>query len=333
MAAGWQTLITQLALWQSVDAMHPWPFAHFFAGWQLPPQSTSVSFWFFTMSLHVGVWHVTLQTLLVQSVPTRQVWPLAHVGHAAPPQSMAVSVPFFTPSRPPVHFGTWQTPPVQTPLVQSAATPHSFPSVHFFPWPTHVVPPQSTSVSICVAVPVPFFTPSLQVGAAHVVPLQTPLWQSLPIVQPPPVPQRAHVDAPPQSTPDSEPFFTVSVQLGARQVFVVQTPLTQSVPAAHAPLVAQRGHAFGPPQSMSVSVPFLTPSKPPVHLGTWQTPPVQTPLVQSEATMHALPSAHFFPCPTQMVPPQSVSVSPWFFTMSVHVGAWHLSGFIEHTRL
>jgi hypothetical protein len=127
--------------------MHPLPSAHFFAGAQLPPQSMYVSFWFCTLSLHVGAWHVTLQTLLVQSVPARHVSPLAQVGHDAPPQSTAVSVPFFTPSRPPVHFGTWQMPPVHTPLVQSPGTPHTLPSAHFFPWPTHVVPPQSMSVS------------------------------------------------------------------------------------------------------------------------------------------------------------------------------------------
>jgi hypothetical protein len=66
-----------------------------------------------------------------------------------------------------------------------------------------------------------------------VVPLQTPLAQSLAIVHPPPVPQRAHVEVPPQSVPDSSPFLTPSVQLGAWHAFIVQTPLTQSPPPVH----------------------------------------------------------------------------------------------------
>jgi hypothetical protein len=72
-----------------------------------------------------------------------------------------------------------------------------------------VVPPQSVAVSV------PFFTPSLQVGATQVVPLQTKLTQSLPVVHPRPVPHRAQVEVPPQSVPDSRPFFTRSLQLAA----------------------------------------------------------------------------------------------------------------------
>jgi hypothetical protein len=116
--------------------MHPLPSAHFLAGAQLPPQSMYVSFWFWTLSLHVGAWHTfVVHTLLVQSLPFgfKHALPSAQVGQEAPPQSTSVSVPFLTLSRPPVHFGTWQMPPVQTPLVQSAATPHAFPSAHFFP--------------------------------------------------------------------------------------------------------------------------------------------------------------------------------------------------------
>jgi hypothetical protein len=306
--------------------MHAFPLTHFNAGAHEPPQSVSVSVPFFWPSLHAGARHTfVVQTLLVQSVPAEHVLPSAQVGHDAPPQSTSVSVPFLTLSRPPVHFGTWQMPPVHTPLVQSPGTAHPLVSAHFLDGAQ--LPPQSVSVSD------PFFTPSVQIGATQVVPLHTPLAQSLAIVHPPPVPHRAHVEAPPQSMPDSEPFFTMSVQLGARHVFVVHTPLTQSVPAEQSPLVAQRGHAFGPPQSMSVSVPFLTPSRPPVHFGTWQTPPVQTPLVQSAATMHALPSAHFLPCPTQMVPPQSTSLSPWFLVVSAHVGALHVRGGPVQTRL
>jgi hypothetical protein len=157
--------------------------------------------------------------------------------------------------------------------------------------------------------------------------LHTPLAQSLPIVQPPPVPQRAHVEAPPQSTPDSEPFFTASVQLGAWHAVIVQTPLAQSAGAVHARLVAQRGQVVAPPQSVSLSPPFFTVS---VHVGALHVLDVQTPLTQSSAIMHALLVAQR----GQVVePPQSVSLSPWFLTMSEHVGALHVSGGPVHTRL
>src|SRR5437899_8130569 len=97
--------------------MQPFVSAHFLAGAQVPPQSTSVSFWFLTASPQVGVWQMlVVHTLLVQSPPTKHVAPLAHPPHIEPPQSTAVSVPFFTTS---LHVGVWQMPPVQTPLVQS----------------------------------------------------------------------------------------------------------------------------------------------------------------------------------------------------------------------
>jgi hypothetical protein len=44
--------------------------------------------------------------------------------------------------------------------------------------------------------------------------------------------------------------------------------------------------------------------------------PEHTPLWQSAATVHVLPSAHL-----PQLPPQSVSVSLPFFTVSEHVGA------------
>ena len=58
--------------------------------------------------------HLTLS----QSALERQPWPAVHFGAIEPPQSGPVSSPFFTPS---VGEGAWQMPPVQTPLVQSAA--------------------------------------------------------------------------------------------------------------------------------------------------------------------------------------------------------------------
>jgi hypothetical protein len=63
----------------------------------VPPQSTSVSAWFLTVSLQVGTWHtLEVQTLLMQSLPIEHARPLPQLGHDVPPQSTAVSVPFFT---------------------------------------------------------------------------------------------------------------------------------------------------------------------------------------------------------------------------------------------
>jgi hypothetical protein len=97
-------LFTQTPLWQSVVAEQILPGAHVFAGAHVPPQSTSVSAWFFTESLHVGVWQlggVPVQTLLVQSLAPAHFIPEAHFGHDEP-QSTSVSVPFMTLS---VHVG------------------------------------------------------------------------------------------------------------------------------------------------------------------------------------------------------------------------------------
>ena len=47
-----------------------------------------------------------------------------------------------------------------------------------------------------------------------------------------------------------------------------------------------------------------------------QRPMSQRPPVQSVLAAHIFVSAHL----EQADPPQSVSVSPWFFTWSVHVG-------------
>jgi hypothetical protein len=73
-----------------------------------------------------------------------------------------------------------------------------------------------------------------------------------------------------------------------------------------------------PPQSTPVSPPFCTES---THVGAWQTLPVQTPLVQSALPPQFLPSAHVSLAASQVVPPQSRSVSAPFFTPSVHVAA------------
>ena len=66
------------------------PTAHLAA--QEPPQSVSVSLPFFTVSLQLGAWQVTLQTLLEQSLGAVQVLPVPQRAHdVAPPQSMSLS--------------------------------------------------------------------------------------------------------------------------------------------------------------------------------------------------------------------------------------------------
>jgi hypothetical protein len=96
-----------------------------------------------------------------------------------------------------------QTPPVQTPEAQSAATAQARPSLQ-----APQVPPQSTSVSV------PFFTVSAQAAARHLPPLQAPVVQSAATEQPLP---STHFVAhePPQSTSPSEPFLILSVHVGA----------------------------------------------------------------------------------------------------------------------
>jgi hypothetical protein len=55
-----------------------------------------------------------------------------------------------------------------------------------------------------------------------------------------------------------------------------------------------------------------------VQVAALHVPEVQTPLAQSAATMHAL----FVPQRAHDVePPQSASLSPWFFTPSAQVAA------------
>jgi hypothetical protein len=113
-----------------------------------------------------------------------------------------------------------------------------------------------------MALSLPFFTVSVQLGAWHAPPVQTPLWQSLPVPQVCPVTQRAQLVTPPQSAWLSPPFLTVSVQVGAWQVFGVplQTPLWQSPFTEQRRVVAHFGQS-APPQSTSVSPPFCTRSE------------------------------------------------------------------------
>jgi hypothetical protein len=86
----------QTPLWQSAPTLHTLPAAH---ALQLPPQSTSVSVPFFTVSVHVAAWHLSGEpehTPLWQSDGTRHVLAFAHLPQLEPPQSMSVSVPFLT---------------------------------------------------------------------------------------------------------------------------------------------------------------------------------------------------------------------------------------------
>src|SRR4051794_17518007 len=107
---------------------------------------------------------------------------------------------------------------------------------------------------------------SVHVGAAHALPVHTPLWQSVPPVQPLLVGHLGQ-DPPPQSVSVSVPFLTPSPQVGVWQTLPVHTPLAQSLSPEHAfPLPHFFAGAHDPPQSVSVSVPFLTPSP---QLGAW----------------------------------------------------------------
>jgi hypothetical protein len=133
---------------QSVPLLHVFPTAH--AGHD-PPQSTSVSVPFFTVSVHVGLAQsLFLQRPLVQSPSTPHPEPTGQRGHALPPQSTPDSLPFFTLSE---HVGTAQAPELQTPLPQSVASSHALPVGQ-----GAQVPPQSTSLSS------PFFVLSVHVG-------------------------------------------------------------------------------------------------------------------------------------------------------------------------
>jgi hypothetical protein len=101
-----------------------------------------------------------LQIPLVQSEALVQCLPEPQVGQLPPPQSMSVSVPFWTPS---VQLAALQLPPWHTWVVQSEPKTQLWPTAQLGQLP----PPQSTSVSV------PFFTPSVQLAA-----WQVPDWQT-----------------------------------------------------------------------------------------------------------------------------------------------------------
>src|SRR4051812_12857032 len=110
--------------------------------------------------------------------------------------------------------------------------------------------------------------------------------------------------------PASSPFCTASVHAGAWHLPPLQTPLEQSAATLQKESGSHTAPAqLGPPQSMSLSPSLRTPS---AHVGGWHTLFVQTPLTQSIPPLHASPSAQA----SQLLPPQSVSVSVPFFVRS-----------------
>jgi hypothetical protein len=110
----------------------------------LPPQSTSVSLPFCTLSSQrAGAHTESTQEPLSQSGPSPQASPLPHGVSQDPPQSMAVSLPFFKLS---VQEAPLQVEELalQLPLKQSLSAEQSSAGPHF----GHSSPPQSTSDSM-----------------------------------------------------------------------------------------------------------------------------------------------------------------------------------------
>src|SRR5690348_5549165 len=128
-----------------------------------------------------------VQTWLLQSSLTMQALRSSQSAQSGPPQSTAVSVPFFTES---MHVCAWQTLPPQTLLMQSFAVLHELP---FGQSAAQTGPPQSVPVSL------PFLTPSLHAGSLQINPSHTPLTQSLGALHFLPEMQRAMHTRPPQS--------------------------------------------------------------------------------------------------------------------------------------
>jgi hypothetical protein len=280
-----------------------------------PPQSVSVSVPFCAPSVHVGGGaHVPLRQMPEEHWPLAvQVRPGAHSAQGAAPQSVTGSLPFLTPS---LQLGAWQqrsTPFGQaavphTRLTQSAARAQASRVAQVAPQ----LPPQSSSVSFW------FFVSSLQVGAAQLPSLQTPLVQSLPVLHGESSGQPAH-SPPPQSTKSSAPFFNSS-----KQVIVVHwcvsgwqaSPVSQSLSAAQILVAAQRAQ-LAPPQSMSVSSWLSTPSS---QVGAAHASASQRREVQSDGPLHAVPSAQRSVQP----PPQSTPASLPLRRLSLQVAAAQL---------
>jgi hypothetical protein len=147
-----------------------------------------------------------------QSAFRPQCLPFAHFrlwpSHCAPPQSTSVSLPSMTESVHDTHrLGLV---PKHKLFTQSLLEPHLLRSAHLWLAPSHVAPPQSTSVSV------PFCTVSVQVGGwqSSGFPLQTPLMQSPATRQCccGPVSWQVGPHEPPQSMSVSSASCTPSVQ-------------------------------------------------------------------------------------------------------------------------
>src|SRR5437763_1754067 len=82
-----------------------------------------------------------LQIRLMQSAPTRHIFPAAHFMQPEPPQSWSVSGPFLTVSK---QVGVAHRLLKQTELVQSLPARHIWPGMHL----GQRLPPQSVSVSL-----------------------------------------------------------------------------------------------------------------------------------------------------------------------------------------
>jgi hypothetical protein len=107
---------------------------------------------------------VVAQTPVLQSAFAVQSAPEPHFEHATPPQSVAVSLPFWTPSS---HVAARHVPPTHTALVQSAEVLQCWLGPH-----DEQGPPQSTSVSP------PFWSESVHDGATQACDTQLELAQS-----------------------------------------------------------------------------------------------------------------------------------------------------------
>jgi hypothetical protein len=107
--------------------MHIFPLAQVCAGAQVPPQSTSVSLPFLTVSVQVGAVHTFVaagqNSGLEQSLLAAQTPLAAQRGQLfAPPQSTSVSTPFLILS---VQVGAAHTLPTHEPLTQSVPVPQA----------------------------------------------------------------------------------------------------------------------------------------------------------------------------------------------------------------
>src|SRR5690606_16955522 len=218
---------------------------------QLPPQSTSVSSPFRTLSSHSGAAHLSSSphTPSTQSLFEAQISPTRHFGHSRPPQSMSVSPESSLPFE--QNGGAhWACPAAVSTHVsdsQSSSTSHGSPFAHL----ASQSPPQSIHVSK------PLRTPSSHFGGWQVS-SQTFSMQSLPLLQSAPMGHFAS-QLPPQSTSVSSPFWTLSKQVGGHSPFwhgARQSPPSQTSSAPGQSLSDLQGHGSqSPPQSMPVSLP------------------------------------------------------------------------------